>query len=91
VTVAEDDYLSDLPARLGSLTQGLPLEVLRVRRQRNNTPAALPNAALETLDELSPEEVFARRLALEDLSGDLNTALGQRFREVLSGITEVSA
>ena len=91
VTVAEDDYLSDLPARLGSLTQGLPLEVLRVRRQRNNTPAALPNAALETLDELSPEEVFARRLALEDLSGDLNTALGQRVREVLSGITEVSA
>ncbi|WP_089962845.1 exonuclease subunit SbcD [Limnohabitans sp. 2KL-3] len=91
VTVAEDDYLSDLPARLGSLTQGLPLEVLRVRRQRNNTPAALPNAALETLDELSPEEVFARRLALEDLPGDLNTALGQRFREVLSGITEVSA
>lgn len=91
VTVAEDDYLTDLPARMGGLTQGLPVEVLRVRRQRSNTPAALSNPTLETLDELSPEEVFTRRLALEDLPDDLNKALTQRFREVLTRCTEVSA
>jgi exonuclease SbcD len=91
VTVAEDDYLSDLPARIGILTQGLPVEVLRVRRQRGNTLAAMPSQALETLDELNPEEVFARRLALEDLPAELHTALSQRFTDVLSSIHEEAA
>jgi len=91
VTVAEDDYLSDLPARIGILTQGLPVEVLRVRRQRGNTLAAMPSQALETLDELNPEEVFARRLALEDLPAELHTALSQRFADVLSSIHEEAA
>ncbi len=91
VTVADDDYLSDLPARIGHLTQGLPVELLRVRRQRGNTPAAMPSQALETLDELNPEEVFARRLALEDLPAELHTALSQRFANVLSRIHEEAA
>ncbi|APW45253.1 exonuclease subunit SbcD [Rhodoferax antarcticus] len=88
VTVAEDDYLSDLPARISEMTQGLPVEVLRVRRQRANTAGTLDGDILETLDELSPEDVFARRLAQEDLPPAMQEALGQRFREVVKSITE---
>lgn len=88
VTVAEDDYLSDLPARISEMTQGLPVEVLRVRRQRASTAAALAGQPLETLDELSPAEVFARRLAQEDLEPAVQDALGQRFRAVLASLTE---
>lgn len=91
VTVAEDDYLTDLPARIGAMTQGLPVEVLRVRRQRANAAATLAAEALATLDELSPGDVFARRLALEDLAPELQQALEARFREVVTSLTEVAA
>ena len=88
VTVADDDYLSDLPSRISAMTQGLPVEVLRVRRQRANTAASLASASLETLDELSPQDVFARRLAQEDLPAEMQQALSQRFQGVVKSITE---
>ena len=91
VTVAEDDYLSDLSARISAMTQGLPVEVLRVRRQRANAAATLAAQALATLDELSPSDVFARRLALEDMAPELQQALSERFREVVTSLTEVAA
>ena len=91
VTVAEDDYLSDLPARIEALTQGLPVEVLRVRRQRGTAAASLTGELSETLDELSPDDVFARRLAQEELAPDLQLVLGQRYRAVVASLTEVAA
>ena len=91
VTVAEDDYLSDLPARIGAMTQGLPVEVLRVRRQRANAAATLAAETMATLDELSTDDVFERRLALEELTPELQQALEERFREVVASLTEVGA
>jgi exonuclease SbcD len=87
VTVAEDDYLSDLPERIGAMTQGLPVEVLRVRRQRAGSPATLAGELIATLDELSPDDVFARRLAAENLAPELQQALSQRYREVVASLT----
>ena len=91
VSVREDDYLADLPARLEALTQGLPVEVLRIRRQRGSAAATLAAAASETLDELSPDDVFARRLAQEELSDDLQRALQARFRAVVTSLQEGEA
>lgn len=91
VTVAEDDYLSDLPARISAITQGLPVEVLRVRRQRANAATAITSEVLETLDELSPEDVFARRLAQEELPAELQEALHLRYREIVKSIAEEAA
>ena len=88
VTVAEDDYLADLPARIEALTTGWPVEVLRIRRQRGNASVQLAAAALETLDELSPHEVFARRLQQEELSDELKLALQQRYRGIVSALQE---
>lgn len=90
VTVAEDDYLSDLPARIEALTQGLPVEVLRVRRQRGTAAASLTGELSETLDELDPLDVFARRLVQEELAPELQLALGQRYRAVVASLTEAS-
>jgi DNA repair protein SbcD/Mre11 len=91
VTVAEDDYLSDLPARIEAMTQGLPVDVLRVRRQRGNAAASITGEVSETLDELSPDDVFARRLAQEELTPELQLALGQRYRAVVTSLTETVA
>jgi len=91
VTVAEDDYLSDLPARIDAMTQGLPVDVLRVRRQRGNATVSMAGEVSETLDELSPIDVFARRLAQEELTPELQLALGQRYRAVVTSLTEAAA
>jgi len=91
VTVAEDDYLADLPARIEALTQGLPVEVLRVRRLRGTAAASLAAEQSETLDELSPDDVFARRLAQEDLTPELQLELSQRYRAVVTSLTEDAA
>lgn len=88
VTVAQDDYLSDLPARIDAMTQGLPVEVLRVRRLRGMAAASLAGELSETLDELSPTDVFARRLAQEELAPDLQLALSQRYRSVVTSLSE---
>ena len=86
VTVAEDDYLADLPARIEALTEGWPVEVLRIRRQRGNAIASLAAEARETLDELSPHDVFARRLQQEQLSDELQAALIERYRTVITSL-----
>ena len=91
VTVAEDDYLADLPARIEALTAGWPVEVLRIRRQRGNAVASLLTEAQETLDELSPHEVFARRLQQEELSDELQLALNERYRSIVTALTEAES
>jgi exonuclease SbcD len=91
VTVAEDDYLSDLPARIEAMTQGLPVDVLRVRRQRGNAAVSIAGEVSETLDEISPDDVFARRLAQEELTPELQLALGQRYRAIVTSLTEAAA
>ncbi|HQU78037.1 MAG TPA: exonuclease subunit SbcD [Azonexus sp.] len=91
VTVAEDDYLADLPARIEALTEGWPVEVLRIRRQRGNAAARLDAAASETLDELDPLDVFARRLQQEELSDEMQSALNERYRAVVASLQEEEA
>jgi exonuclease SbcD len=91
VTVAEDDYLADLPARIEALTQGLPVEVLRVRRLRGTATASIAGELSEKLDELSPMDVFARRLAQEELTPELQQALHQRYRAIVTSLTEDAA
>ena len=87
VTVTEDDYLTDLPARIEAITEGLPVDVLRIRRLRGNAAATLA-AASETLDELSPHDVFARRLDQEELAEDLKLALQARYRAIVTRLQE---
>jgi exonuclease SbcD len=58
-----------------------------VRRQRGNSAATLAGELTATLDELSPDEVFARRLVSEDLAHELQQALSQRYRAVVASLT----
>ncbi|WP_414447700.1 exonuclease subunit SbcD [Burkholderia sp. 22PA0099] len=91
VTVTEDDYLSDLPARIQALAEGLPIEVLRIRRERTNTAAQLTAETGVTLDELDPLDVFARRLGQETLPDDLRASLTERYREIVAATGEHDA
>ena len=87
ITIEEDDYLADLPARVQALAEGLPVQVLRIKRQRGTAAAQLQSAAMESLDDLTPLEVFARRLAQEALEPPMQQALTERYQDVVRAVT----
>lgn len=86
-----DDYLSDLQLRIAALCEGLPVEVLRIRRERGNGSASLQGQAKETLDELSVEEVFAQRLSSEVLDEIDQAKLLGLYQQVVSELREGDA
>ncbi|WMC10813.1 exonuclease subunit SbcD [Oceanimonas pelagia] len=88
VTVTEDDYLSDLQPRVQALCDGLHVEVLMVRRGRRERGAALVAEQKETLSELTPQQVFERRLAVEELAQDDEAGLTELYAQVLASLEE---
>ncbi|MEQ6290564.1 exonuclease subunit SbcD [Vogesella sp. GCM10023246] len=91
VLVQGDDYLSDLQARVQDMIAGLPVEVLRIRRERGNAVATLQAAARETLDELTPFDVFDKRLQQETLDETLAAQLQARYRDIVASLQEGTA
>lgn len=90
VMVHTDDYLTDIQLRVEKLCEELPLIVLRTRRERGTAQAALFSEARETLDELSPEDVFRQRLDAEDLEAPLRERLTGLYRQVVAELREES-
>jgi len=91
VLVGTDDYLSDLQLRIAALCEGLPVEVLRIRRERGNASASLQGQAKETLDELSVDDVFAQRLSSEALDEAEQARLLGLYQQVVSELREGDA
>ena len=88
VMVHTDDYLSDIQLRVEKLCEELPVIVLRTRKARGTAQAALFSEARETLDELSPEDVFRQRLDAEELEAPLRERLTGLYREVVAELQE---
>ena len=65
IHVEIQDYLSDLQQRIQLMVEGLNVEVLQLRRTRSKQAKALSQVKNETLAELSPKDVFMKRLELE--------------------------
>jgi exonuclease SbcD len=91
VLVSADDYLSDLQPRIQAFTEGLPVEVLRIRRERGTALAGLTSASRETLDELSVNDVFVQRLASETLEPELQARLQGLYQQVVAELTQEPA
>lgn len=79
IQVEIDDYLSDLQPRIQALTDGYNVEVLQLRRLRSARSQALSQTSNETLSELSPFDVFEKRLQLEVFEGDASIARKDRM------------
>ncbi|MBS0893711.1 exonuclease subunit SbcD [Tatumella sp. JGM130] len=84
IEVTQQEYLSDLQQRIEAITDGLPAEVLLLRRSRDRSVAGIRRINNETLNELTPEEVFQRRLAAEEqLSQQDQLRLMTLYRQTL--------
>lgn len=89
VEVITDDYLSDLQERIQQMIQngagkdkGSMIELLRIRRKRKKNGQGLARAAKEKLEELTPNEVFLRRLAQEDIDPGEAEKLTWMFNQI---------
>ncbi|PHX04964.1 exonuclease subunit SbcD [Vibrio splendidus] len=92
IEVQAQDYLSDLQERMRALTEGLNVEVLQLRRARERRNQALEQESVETLSELSPMDVFTKRIALEEFETDSEKARLERmtvkFKQVMVEVSE---
>ena len=85
--VQSQGYLSDLQQRIAAITEPLNAEVLQLRRARQNTAHNGVPEQKETLSELTPAQVFERRLALENFEEDeaaqsRKTRISQQFNAI---------
>lgn len=90
IIVHSDNYLNDLQLRIQGLIEGLPVEVLRIKRERTSSPSGLKRQAKETLAELSTDDVFNHRLNGESLETELQASLHALYRQVVSEVQEPS-
>lgn len=91
IEVTTQEYLSDLQRRIETLTDGLPVEVLLLRRSRALRQHSLARLDNETLSELKVEDVFARRLALDsEMDEQQIQQLNTLFRRTLAEMEEQS-
>ncbi|EIC84453.1 exonuclease subunit SbcD [Serratia sp. M24T3] len=85
IEVATQDYLSDIQRRIQQLTDPLPVEVVLLRRSKEQRLSGLLQQEKETLKELSVSEVFERRLAQENTPEE---GRQQRIRTLFSQVLE---
>lgn len=88
IEITSDEYLHDIQRKIQVITDDLPVEVLLVRRSREQRQRILASLERETLSELSVDEVFHRRLALETLEEPQLQRLQTLFNETLHGLGE---
>lgn len=88
IEVATQDYLTDIQRRIQALAADLPVEVVLLRRSKEQRNTSIQQHEKETLNELSVSDVFERRLALEvDLVEPRQQRMWQMFNQVVNDVT----
>lgn len=83
-----DELMPDLRQQIEKLIQGSELEVLRIQNQRVMHTTLAANNTMESLDELSPTEVFERCLVSHRVPIEQRPELQAAFLEILTQHSE---
>ena len=93
IEVHMQDYFSDLQQRIQKMTQDCHVEVLRIKRARGTQQQGIVQVAKETLAELTPFDVFNKRLAIENANEEISQAQVERmtlqFQHIVSEIADL--
>ncbi|WP_417594310.1 exonuclease subunit SbcD [Oceanospirillum sp.] len=82
INVKTDDYLSDLQPRIEAMIGDLPVDLLRLRRDSRRQSSLADYHHGAQLDELTPEDVFLKRLEQESLEEERRHELIDCFRQI---------
>lgn len=88
VVSGETALLSDLQLQLQQQLADLPVELLKLRRERLSQHAADASSFEPSLLELTPADVLQSRLAQENLSAELSTRLTQLHQQALDTVRQ---
>lgn len=88
IEITTDNYLHDMQKQLRALTDDLPVEVVLLRRSREQREKIIASQQRETLSELNASDVFERRLAQENLDDEQTARLRELFAETLHRLNE---
>ncbi|WP_413503742.1 exonuclease subunit SbcD [Serratia grimesii] len=89
IEVATQDYLNDIQRRIQLLADQLPVEVVLLRRSKEQRRQAIEQQDKETLNELSVNEVFERRLAQEpEMAEERRQRMNQMFQQVVESVQQ---
>lgn len=86
IEVDTQDYLNDLQQRIQALTADMNVEILQLRRARKQQQQRIEREDKELLAELTPEDVFERRLASEVFESDEEKARLTRLKTAFTSI-----
>ncbi len=75
IEVETEDYLTDLQQRIQGLLEGKNAEILQLKRKRKRTVNSLTEKQNVQLSELSVNDVFEARLALESIEDNPTSEL----------------
>lgn len=88
IEVTTEEYLNDLQRQIQQMAEGLPVEILLIRRSHSQRARILESSRKETLSELSVEDVFNRRISQEPLEDSQRLRLETLFRQTLASLNE---
>ncbi|THT98468.1 exonuclease subunit SbcD [Lampropedia puyangensis] len=83
VTYSGQDIITDLRERIDGMLQGTQIEVLRIRNQRIVQQLLTSSQAHESLEDLSPQQVFERCLDAHNVPAEQRHELVLSYQEVL--------
>lgn len=86
IEIATDEYLHDSQRHIQQITENLPVEVVLLRRSREQRERVIAQSHKETLSELSVEEVFERRLAQEETTEERSLRLRTLFAQTVADL-----
>ncbi|TWX73312.1 exonuclease subunit SbcD [Colwellia sp. C1TZA3] len=88
IEIESAEYLQDLSARIEQIVKELPVEVLLVRRSKKSRQQMPSHEKKVTLSELSVQEVFDARMALELWESDEQQERKTRLNSLYHNIAE---
>ncbi|MDC2888570.1 exonuclease SbcCD subunit D C-terminal domain-containing protein [Psychrosphaera algicola] len=87
--MSTDDYLSDLQQKILDMCSDAPIEIIKVKRKKATTPQLKSEKPKQSLSELTPKDVFQKRLEQEQLEPadieSLTSTFDSVVAEVLAG------
>ena len=82
------EHIPDLRDRLHAQTEGTLLDILRLKNNRITARVLAADAAAERLDDLDPDDVFARCLDAQAIPEEQRPDLHAAYRQLLADIRE---
>lgn len=86
IEVELDETQGNITKELNDLIEGVPVEILRIKRMRRTQSSGLKRAKAERLHEMSVEDVFQKRLKESELEEKKERALTQAFKQIYSQV-----